>query len=61
MLNDKKLVVSVPEKLHEKMNLARDKQMISKSALVKLAVNQYCDCVLNKNSAGETNGTNQTS
>lgn len=42
----KKIIVDIPEKLQEKIDAAKEKQMISKATLVRMAVNQYCDGVV---------------
>jgi len=46
MVFPKKLVVDIPDELEGRIQQTREKQMISKAAVVRLAVSNYCDKVL---------------
>lgn len=46
----KKIMVDVPNELWEKLDKTAKKQMITKSSIIKLVVNQYCDRVLEEQS-----------
>lgn len=42
----KRIMLDVPDELHQKLELVKAKQMVTGSAIVKLSLNEYCDRVL---------------
>ena len=47
-----KLIVDIPDRLNDKLRDVKEELMLTKSGIVKLAVNQFCDEVIKKNDVG---------